>query len=303
MKLFTGCGTALVTPFRPDLSLDKKTLQRLVDRQIEAGVDFLVPCGTTGESPTLTHEEHRRVVEIVIEQAAGRVPVIAGTGSNNTTEALNLTQHAKTAGATGCLVVSPYYNKPTQNGLLAYFTAVADVGLPVIVYNIPGRTGVNITPETMAKLAEHPNIIGIKEATGNLEQMTQDILLCGERVTYLCGDDTLTLPLMSVGGHGVISVVSNVMPRETVAMVHAALGGDWNSARKIYLRLFPLCRAMFIETNPIPVKSAMAMMGLLKPVWRSPMTPPTKATAVAIETQMRQAGLDILSPAELFTSA
>jgi len=303
MKAFTGCGTALVTPFRLDLSLDEETLRLLVDRQIKAGVDFLVPCGTTGESPTLTHEEHRRAVETVIEQAAGRVPVIAGTGSNNTAEAVDLTQHAKTAGATGCLVVSPYYNKPTQNGLLAYFTAVADVGLPVIIYNIPGRTGVNITPETMAKLTEHPNIVGIKEATGNLEQMTQDILLCGDRASYLCGDDTLTLPLMSVGGHGVISVISNVMPLETAAMVHAALDGNWNLAREIHLRLFPMCRAMFLETNPIPVKSAMAMMGLIKPVWRSPITPPMKATAVAIETQMRQAGLEILSPAELFASA
>lgn len=303
MKPFTGCGTALVTPFRLDLSLDEKMLRLLVDRQIEAGIDFLVPCGTTGESPTLTHEEHRRAVEIVIEQTAGRVPIIAGTGSNNTAEAIDLTRHAKTAGATGCLVVSPYYNKPTQNGLIAYFTAVADVGLPVVVYNIPGRTGVNITPETMAKLTEHLNIVGIKEATGNLEQMTQDILLCGERATYLCGDDTLTLPLMSVGGHGVISVISNLMPRETAAMVHAALDGDWNRAREIHLRLFPLCRAMFLETNPIPVKSAMAMMGLLRPVWRSPMTPPMKATAAAIETQMKQAGLEILSPAELFASA
>lgn len=304
---FTGCGTALVTPFLADLSVDEKTLRQLVDRRIDASIDFLghrdflVPCGTTGESPTLTHEEHRRVVEIVIEQTAGRVPVVAGTGSNSTAEALELTRYAKTAGATGCLVVSPYYNKPTQNGLLAHFMAIADVGLPVIIYNIPGRTGVNIMPETMAKLAEHPNIVSIKEATGNLEQMTQDILLCGERLTYLSGDDTLTLPLISVGGHGVISVVANLMPRRTTMMVQAALSDDWQLARGIHLALFPLCRAMFLETNPIPVKAAMAMMGLIKPVWRSPMTPPAKATAIAVETQMRQAGLQILiSATELF---
>lgn len=298
----TGCGTALATPFMRDLTVDvdEEALRKLVDRQIDAGIDFIVPCGTTGESPTLTHEEHRRVVEITIEQAAGRVPVIAGTGSNSTAEALHLTRHAKLAGATGCLVVAPYYNKPTQNGLLAHFNAIADIGLPVIVYNIPGRTGVNIMPETMAKLAEHSNIIGIKEATGNLEQMTQDILLCGDKLTYLCGDDALTLPLMSVGGHGVISVVANLMPRRTTVMVRAALCDGWQLAREIHLALFPLCRAMFLETNPIPVKAALAMMGLLKPVWRSPMTPPTKATAMAIETQMRQAGLEITNPAESF---
>ncbi len=298
-----GCGTAMVTPFSADLSLDEKALRQLVDRQIEAGIDFLVPCGTTGESPTLSHEEHRRVVEIVIEQAAGHVPVIAGTGSNSTAEALDLTQHAKTAGATGCLIVSPYYNKPMQNGLLAHFNAIADVGLPVIIYNIPGRTGVNITPETMAKLTEHPNIVGIKEATGNLEQMTQDILMCGNRATYFSGDDTLTIPLMSIGGHGVISVISNLIPRETTEMVHAALDGNWNRAREIHLRLFPLCRAMFLETNPIPVKAAMAMIDLLEPVWRLPMTPPAKATAVAIEMQMKQAGLEVSSSAELFAKA
>ena len=301
--ILAGCGTALVTPFRTNLSIDEKALRQLVDRQIDASIDFLVPCGTTGESPTLSHKEHKRVVEIVIEQAAGRVPVIAGTGSNSTAEALDLTRHAKAAGATGCLVVSPYYNKPTQNGLLAHFNVIADVGLPVIIYNIPGRTGVNITPETMTKLTEHPNIVGIKEATGNLEQMTQDILLCGERATYLSGDDTLTVPLMSIGGHGVISVISNLVPRETTEMVHAALDGDWTRARETHLRLFPLCRAMFLETNPIPVKAAMAMSGLLEPAWRLPMTPPTKASAFTIEAQMRKAGLEISIPAaELFAS-
>lgn len=292
MKPFIGCGTALVTPFRSgDASLDKETLRKLIDRQIEGGVDFLVPCGTTGESPTLNHKEHELVIEIVIEQSRGRVPIVAGTGSNSTREALDLTRHAKDTGADGCLVVAPYYNKPTESGLLDYFTAVADVGLPVIIYNIPGRTGVNIAPQTMAKLACHPNIVGIKEATGSLEQMTQDIVLCGNQVTYLSGDDSLTLPLMSVGGHGVISVVSNLIPSEVATLVHSALDGNWKQARDMHLHMFPLCRAMFIETNPIPIKSAMAMMGLLEPVWRSPMTPPTKATLIAIEEVIRKAGL------------
>lgn len=275
MKPFIGCGTALVTPFRPNLSLDKKSLCNLVDWQIKEGIDFLVPCGTTGESPTLTHKEHKKIIEIVIDQSAGRVPVIAGTGSNNTIEALELTKHAKMAGANGCLVVSPYYNKPMQNGLISHFNAIADVGLPVVIYNIPGRTGINITPETMAKLAKHQNIVSIKEATGNLEQMTMDILFCGKKLTYLSGDDTLTLPLMSLGGHGVISVISNILPNQTREMVNAALNGNWNHARKIHLHLFPLCKTMFTETNPIPVKAAMAMMGLLNPIWRLPMTPPS----------------------------
>jgi len=291
-----GCGTALVTPFCPDSSLDEPALRRLVDQQINAGVDFLVPCGTTGESPTLSHEEHRRVIEIVVDQTARRVPVIAGTGSNSTAEALDLTRHAQKVGAAGCLVVAPYYNRPTQEGLLQHFTAIADVGLPMIIYNIPGRTGVNVIPETMARLAEHPDIVGIKEATGNLEQMTQDILLCGKRASYLCGDDTLTLPHMSVGGHGVISVISNLMPDMVAKMVHAARNGDWEKARAIHLQMFPLCRAMFIETNPIPIKAAMAMMGMLEPVWRRPMTPPSQATIAAIRAEMERFGLTISNP-------
>jgi len=286
MKSFIGCGTALVTPFKANLSLDKKSFCRIVDWQIKEGIDFLVPCGTTGESPTLTFKEHKRVIEIVIDQVAGKVPVIAGTGSNNTKEALELTRHAKKAGADGCLVVSPYYNKPTQNGLISHFNTIADIGLPLIVYNIPGRTGVNITPETMAKLSEHENIVGIKEATGNLEQMTMDILLCGKKFTYLSGDDTLTLPLMSVGGHGVISVVSNILPSQVKKMVNNALKGDWNSAQEIHLKLFPLSQVMFIETNPIPVKFAMAMMGLLNPIWRSPMTPPSCESQERIRKMM-----------------
>jgi len=291
-NIFRGCGTALVTPFRSaDYSVDETALRQLVDRQIVGGVDFLVPCGTTGESPTLSHDEHRRVIEIVIEQSAGRAPVVAGTGSNSTDEALELTSHAKKAGAKGCLVVSPYYNKPTQQGLYEHFTAIADIGLPMIVYNIPGRTGVNITPETMGRLTKHPNVIGIKEATGNLEQMTQDIVTCGPDVSYLSGDDTLTIPHMSVGGHGVISVISNLLPDATAEMIHAARNGRFHEARAMHLRMFPLCRAMFIETNPIPIKAAMALMGMLEPVWRRPMTPPAQATVAAIKAEMEKFGL------------
>ncbi|MDD5050507.1 MAG: 4-hydroxy-tetrahydrodipicolinate synthase [Candidatus Pacebacteria bacterium] len=290
-----GCGTALVTAFQNDGSIDEKAMREIVERQISEGIDFLVPCGTTGESPTLSHAEHIRVIEIVVEQSAGRVPVIAGTGSNSTQEAIDLTRNAKKVGAQGCLVVAPYYNKPTKAGLLDYFTQVANVGLPVVVYNIPGRTGVNISPETMLEIALHPNIVGIKEATGSLEQTIQDIALCGNRLKYFSGDDTLTLPMMSVGACGVISVVSNIMPRETTDMVHAALVGEWKwkHAREKFLRLFPICKAMFIETNPIPVKTAMAVLGHLEPVWRSPMVAPTESTFRAVVAEMEKVGLPI----------
>ncbi|MBI2356104.1 MAG: 4-hydroxy-tetrahydrodipicolinate synthase [Candidatus Doudnabacteria bacterium] len=273
-RTFKGCGTAMVTPFDPDLSVDETVLRRMVNWQIAQGIDFLVPCGTTGESPTLSHDEQRRVTEIVIEEAAGRVPVIAGTGSNATAEAVSLTQHAKEAGADGCLVVTPYYNRPTQAGLLAHFRAIADVGLPVIVYNIPSRTGVDLLPPTLAELSEHPYIVGVKEATGKLDQMMTDIQLCGDRLTYLSGDDALTLPLISIGGHGVISVISNPMPRETVDMVYAALDGNWATARRINYQLFPLVQALFVETNPIPVKVVMSMRGLMEPVYRPPLCAP-----------------------------
>lgn len=293
--IITGTIPALVTPFRPDLSIDERALRDLVERQIAGKVDAMAPCGTTGESPTLSHEEHDRVIEIVIEQAAGRVPVVAGTGSNSTAEAIRLTRQAKLAGATACLVVVPYYNRPTQEGLYRHFVAIADVGLPVIIYNIPIRTGVNMTPETMARLMQHPNIVGIKEATGDLDQMTKDILLCG-RASYLSGDDTLTLPHMIVGGHGVISVISNLVPDVTAEMVHAALSKDWDKARALHLRMFPLCKAMFLESNPGPIKAAMAMMGLIQPVWRLPMVQPATATIAAIRVEMEKFGLTITHP-------
>lgn len=293
--IIKGCGTALVTPFDRNGLLDSTALQLLIEKQIKAGTHFLVPCGTTGESPTLSHEEHDRVIEIVVEQAAGRVPVIAGTGSNSTVEAVRLTRQAKKAGATAALVVVPYYNRPTQEGLYHYFTTVADVGLPVIIYNIPKRTGADVRPETMARLMQHQNIIGIKEATGDLDQMTQDILLCGG-ASYLSGDDTLTLPHMIVGGHGVISVISNLIPDVTAQMVNAALAKDWDNARTLHIRMFPLCKAMFLESNPGPIKAAMAMMGLIQPVWRSPIVQPEAATIAAIRAEMEKFGLTITHP-------
>jgi len=291
-KQFSGSIVALVTPFK-DGAVDERRLRDLVDWHVQSRTDGIVPCGTTGESPTLSHDEHKRVVEVVIQQAAGRVPVIAGTGANSTAEALDLTRHAKGAGADACLVVVPYYNKPTQQGLFEHFTAVADLGLPVIMYNIPGRTGVNMLPETVARLAQHPTIVGMKEATGNLEQMTQDIVLCGDQLVYLSGDDTLTLPLMSVGGHGVISVVANIVPKDTSDLCQAFLSGDWKRARELHLRLFPLSQAMFVETNPIPVKTALALMGRIEPEFRLPLCRLAEANLTKLKAALRSYGVSV----------
>ena len=288
---FQGSLVALVTPFR-DGKVDEPKLRELVEFHIANGTDVLVPCGTTGESPTLTHDEHKRVVEIVIEAARGRVPVVAGTGSNSTAEAIDLTAHAKKAGAAGALVVNPYYNKPTQEGLYRHFKAIAEsVDIPILVYNIQGRTAVNVETETMTRLAKIPNIVGVKEASGSLDQMTQVILACGPDFTVLSGDDTLTLPLMAVGGRGVISVVANIVPRETADITHAALEGDWKRARELFHRLFPLCRAMFIETNPIPVKEAMAMMGMIAPEFRLPLCRMADGNRERLRTVLQQFGL------------
>lgn len=288
---FQGSLVALVTPFR-DGKVDEPKLRELVEFHIANGTDVLVPCGTTGESPTLTHDEHKRVVEIVIEAARGRVPVVAGTGSNSTAEAIDLTAHAKKAGAAGALVVNPYYNKPTQEGLYRHFKAIAEsVDIPILVYNIQGRTAVNVETETMTRLAKIPNIVGVKEASGSLDQMTQVILACGPDFTVLSGDDTLTLPLMAVGGRGVISVVANIVPRETADLTHAALEGDWKRARELFHRLFPLCRAMFIETNPIPVKEAMAMMGMIAPEFRLPLCRMADGNRERLRTVLQQFGL------------
>jgi 4-hydroxy-tetrahydrodipicolinate synthase len=282
---------AVVTPFK-DGRVDEVKVRELVEFHIKNGTDVLVPCGTTGESPTLSHDEHRRVIELAIQAANKRIPVVAGTGSNSTAEAIDLTRFAKNAGADGALVVLPYYNKPTQQGLIAHCRAIADaVELPLILYNIPGRTGINMLPETLAALADHPNIVGMKEATGNLEQMTHDIVLCGAKLSFLSGDDTLTLPLMAVGGKGVISVVANIVPRDVADLTRAFLSGDWKRARELHLKLFPLCQAMFCETNPIPVKTAMALMGMINGELRLPLCPMSEANLSKLKAAMRAYGL------------
>jgi len=288
---FQGSLVALVTPFR-DGQVDEPKLRELVEFHVANGTDAIIPCGTTGESPTLSHDEHKRVVEIVIEAARGRVPVVAGTGSNSTAEAIDLTAHAKKAGAAGALVVNPYYNKPTQEGLYRHFKAIAEgVDIPILVYNIQSRTAVNVETDTLARLAKIPNIVGVKEASGSLDQMTQVILACGPDFSVLSGDDNLTLPLMAVGGRGVVSVVANIVPRDTAEMTHAALEGDWKRARDLFHRLFPLCRAMFIETNPIPVKEAMAMLGMIAPEFRLPLCRMADANRERLKTILQQFGL------------
>src|SRR3990172_3353523 len=292
-KRIQGSLTAMVTPFR-DGRIDAPKIRELVEYPVGNGTDGLVPCGTTGESPTLTHDEHKRVVDLVIEHAAGRIAVVAGTGSNSTHEAIDLTTHAAKSGADAALLVVPYYNKPTQQGLYEHYKAIAESSdLPLIVYNIQGRTGVNLLPETLARLAaDCRSIVGVKEASGNLEQMSQVILLCGPEFTVLCGDDTLTLPLMAVGGRGVVSVIANFLARETADMVHAALDGDWKRARELHFKLFPIAQAMFFETNPIPVKEAMAMLGMLpKAEYRLPMCPMTEANRTRLRSVLLQAGL------------
>ncbi len=271
-RTFQGSLVAMVTPFR-DGKVDEAKLAELVEFHVANSTDGLVPCGTTGESPTLNHEEQKRVIDIVIRTAAGRIPVIAGTGSYSTAHTIEMTVHAARTGANGALLVSPYYNKPTQQGLFEHFRAIAQAApdLPLIVYNIQSRTAVNIETDTLARLAEIPNIVGVKEASGNLDQMTSVVLACGPDFVVVSGDDSLTLPLMAVGGRGVISVVANFLPREVAELTHAALDGDWKRARELHHRLFPVCRAMFIETNPIPVKEAMAMLGMIRAEWRLPM--------------------------------
>jgi 4-hydroxy-tetrahydrodipicolinate synthase len=260
-KEIGGAIVAIVTPFK-DGKLDEEALKNLIEWNIKAGTHCIVPCGTTGESATLSHEEHMRVVEITIETVKGRVPVIAGTGSNSTTETIMLTKHAKNAGADAALVITPYYNKPSQEGLYRHFMAVADeCRFPMVLYNVPGRTSVNMLPETVARCAKNRYVIGIKEATGNLRQVTDVIRLCPKNFIVLSGDDFTAFPIMTIGGRGVISVASNVVPKEMAAMVNAFKKGNLLRARQLHLRLFPLFDALFYETNPVPAKTALAMMG------------------------------------------
>lgn len=259
--MFTGVLPAVVTPFKNG-EVDEEGLRQLIEFQIENGVHGIVPCGTTGESATLSHEEHERVVEIAVAQVKGRVPVVAGTGSNNTAEAIRLTAHAKKAGADGVLMISPYYNKPTQEGLYQHYKKVAEaVDIPIVVYNIPGRTAVNIEPTTFARLAEIDNIVGVKEASGSMKQITEIIRLCGDKITVVSGEDFLTYPLMAVGGKGVICVVANIVPKDMAELCNLLLAGEFEKGRKLYYRLLPLCHAMFYETNPAPIKAALNMIG------------------------------------------
>jgi 4-hydroxy-tetrahydrodipicolinate synthase len=272
--MFKGVYTALVTPFTREDRIDEPALRRHINFQIEAGVQGLVPVGTTGESPTLTFEEHCRVIEITVEETRGRVPVIAGAGSNSTAEAIELAAFARQAGATASLQVAPYYNKPTDDGFYRHFTAIADkVDLPLIVYNIPGRTGKNIENATLLELAKHKNIVGVKEASGNIVQVMDIIAARPADFAVLSGDDNLTLPIMALGGDGVISVASNLIPAQMAALTGKTLAGKWDEARALHYSLLPLFKAIFIETNPIPIKAALAMKGLMEESYRLPMCP------------------------------
>jgi 4-hydroxy-tetrahydrodipicolinate synthase len=293
--MFTGCGTAIVTPFQANGSLDENTLRRLVRRQIEEGIDFLVPCGTTGESPTLTHEEHLKVVGVSVEEARHaprHVPVLAGAGGYNTREVIELARECQKAGADGILSVSPYYNKPNQEGLYQHFKAIAEsIRIPVIIYNIFGRTSVNVETDTLMRLAEVPNIVGVKEASGNIGQIGDVAHRMPDNFSLLSGDDAVTIPLIALGGHGVISVASNEIPGPMTELVRRANAGDFAGARALHRKYLPLMKVNFVEPNPIPVKWAMSRMGLMESVCRLPMVQPSDATKAKIEDILAQVGL------------
>jgi 4-hydroxy-tetrahydrodipicolinate synthase len=287
--MFQGAYTALITPFSGDGKIDEQALRKLVDFQIERGIDGLVPVGTTGESPTLSPEETEQVIRIVVEQAGGRVPVIAGTGSNCTDKAIHMTEKAKEIGATASLQVAPYYNKPTGEGFFRHFTAIADaVDLPMVVYNIPGRSGKNIENPIMLRLAKHKNIVAVKEASGSIPQMMDLIAKKPQNFNVLSGDDNLTYPLMALGGTGVISVASNIVPDRMKALTRAALNGEWDKARKAHYDLLPLFKGIFLETNPIPIKAAMAMKGFVEEVYRLPMCPMSEEHKKALTAILKE---------------
>ncbi|HUH64996.1 MAG TPA: 4-hydroxy-tetrahydrodipicolinate synthase [Syntrophales bacterium] len=289
--MFSGAIVAIVTPFNKG-KVDERSLRELIEFQIKNGTDGIVPCGTTGESSTLSHEEHDRVIEITIDAVKKRVPVIAGTGSNSTDEALRLTKHAHEAGADGALMVCPYYNRPTQEGLYQHFKIIAEsVPVPIVPYNIPSRTGVNLMPETVARLAKISNIVGIKEASGSLKQMQDVINLCGEKFDVLSGDDFFTFPLLSIGGRGVISVVSNIVPADMAAMIDAFVAGDTKKAKALHHTLVPLIDALFIETNPVPVKAALSMMGKISYDVRLPMYKMSDSNYEKLKAVMKDYGL------------
>jgi 4-hydroxy-tetrahydrodipicolinate synthase len=289
--MFKGAITAIVTPFKNG-QFDEAAYRELIELQIKGGIHGIVPCGTTGESPTLSHAEHKRVVETCIDQVKKRVVVIAGSGSNNTAEALELTQHAQAAGADAALMITPYYNKPTQEGLYQHYKTVASqTKIPIVVYNVPSRTSVNLLPETVARLMDFPTIMGIKEATGDLKQVAKVLELCGDRITVLSGDDFTVLPLLSVGGMGVISVVSNVAPGDMAGMCNAFFKGDLAQARALHYKMWPLMEAMFIETNPAPAKTALKMMGKITGEIRQPLCPLSAANEDKLRQVMQKYGL------------
>lgn len=295
--MFQGCGTALITPFQPDLSLDEEGLRRLVRRQIEGGIHFLVPCGTTGENPTLSREEHLRVVEITLEEVQGRTPVLAGCGGNDTRRVVELARDLEALGADGLLVVTPYYNKPTPAGLYQHFREVARATrLPIVVYNVPGRTGVNVEPATLARLAEIETVVGVKEASGNISQIAAIFQAVPPSFAVLSGDDAITLPLIALGGVGIISVVSNEVPFAMARLTSLCLEGDFPAAREMQRRLHPLMEVNFIESNPGPVKAAMALMGLIDPVFRLPAVHPKPESVKKIEKVLLDLGLIPESP-------
>lgn len=289
--MFEGTYTALITPFKNG-EVDYPSLGRLLDKQIDAGVDGVVPCGSTGESATLSHDEHERVIAFTIERAAKRLKVIAGTGSNSTRESIRLTMFAKEHGADGALLIAPYYNRPNQEGLYAHYMAIADaVPLPQLVYNIPGRSAVNILPETIARLSTHKNIVGVKEACGSIEQIARVIELCGPDFIVLSGDDAMTLPVIAMGGHGVIGVVPNVMPREMVALTQAAISNDMIKARELHYKLAPLARALFSEINPTGIKAACSLMGMCENELRLPLVQMSEPNLKRLHGALQNAGL------------
>lgn len=292
--MFKGSMVAIVTPFKNNKTeLDEKAFKRLIEFHIKGNTSAVVPCGTTGESATLSFEEHDRVIELAVEYVDKRIPVIAGTGSNSTQEAIALTVHAKKAGADASLQVSPYYNRPTQKGLYEHFKTIAEaVDIPIILYNIASRTGVNIEPETIAKLANDcKNIVGVKEASGNLDQMSRIKALCPQTFALISGDDSLTLPILSIGGTGVISVVANIIPQDVADMAAAFEKGDITKARKLHYKMLPLVKAMFVETNPIPVKTAMGMMGMIEPSLRLPMCEMSEENKQKLKVALKDYGL------------
>jgi 4-hydroxy-tetrahydrodipicolinate synthase len=287
--MFEGAYTALVTPFNKDGSVDYGKLRTLIAMQIEGGMDGIVPVGTTGESPTLDFDEHEKVVEVSVEASRGKLKVIAGTGANSTSEALQLTKHALKAGADGTLQVTPYYNKPNQEGLYRHFSAVADLGLPVVLYNVPGRSARDIDVATIARLAKHPKVVAVKEAAGSVDRVSQILRACS--ITVLSGDDSLTLPMMAVGGSGVISVASNIAPRPVADLVHAAQAGQWDKARALHMKYHRLFTDLFLDTNPIPIKAAMAMAGMIEEVYRLPLCETSEAIRKKLAECLKEVGL------------